>query len=217
MNKNILELVFILDRSGSMHGLERDTVGGFNSMIEKQKSVEGEVLVSTVLFNTKTTVLHDRKPITEIEKMKIKDFETCGCTALLDAIGSSINHISNIHKYIRKEDVPNKVMFVITTDGFENASNVFTSKQIKELIKEKQEKDKWEFLFIGANIDAVETANLYGIDELNAVNYHADKKGTKVLYDSVSETVLNMRTTGKLNKKWRETIDKDFMSRKNND
>ena len=213
MENNILELVFILDRSGSMHGLEKDTVGGFNSMIEKQKQLEGKVFVSTVLFNDKHKLLHDRKLIDEIEPMKESEYETYGCTALLDAVGNSIIHISNIHKYLRKEDVPSKVMFVITTDGLENASNEFNKKTVKKMIEDKQ-REGWEFLFVGANIDAVETAEDYGINTDNAVNYHADAKGTGVLYDTVESAIKHYRTKGQINKNWSKSIKDDFEKRK---
>ena len=215
MENNILELVFILDRSGSMGGLEKDTVGGFNSMIEKQKQLEGKVFVSTVLFNHKYKLLHDRKLIDEIVPMKESEYETDGWTALLDAVGNSITHISNIHKYLRKEDVPSKVMFVITTDGLENASNEFNKKTVKKMIEDKQ-REGWEFLFVGANIDAVETAEDYGINTENAVNYHADTEGTDVLYKTVSSAVENLQKTGKINNNWSLNIKKDFEKRKNN-
>lgn len=189
MKNNITELVFILDRSGSMSGLESDTIGGFNSMIEKQKKQEGLCFVSTVLFDNESKVLHDRVKLTDIPKMTDKDYTVRGCTALIDAIGGAIHHIGNIHKYARPEDVPEHTMFVITTDGQENASHRYTSDQVKKMIEHRREKYGWEFLFIGANIDAVETAARYGIDKDRAVNYNADSKGTKILYESVANAV----------------------------
>ncbi len=210
---NITELVFILDRSGSMAGLESDTIGGFNSMIEKQKKLDGECYVSTVLFDEESEVLHDRLTLSAVPKMTDNDYTVRGCTALIDAIGSAIHHISNIHKYARPEDVPEHTMFVITTDGQENASHRYSSEEVKKMIARQKEKG-WEFLFIGANIDAVETAARYGIDKDKAVNYHADKKGTKILYDSVATAVCNVRASAPLSPDWSKDIAEDYKSRK---
>lgn len=211
---NITELVFILDRSGSMSGLESDTIGGFNSMIEDQKKKDGKCFVSTVLFDHETVVLHDRLPLEKIEKMTDKDYQVRGCTALLDAIGKSIVHIENIHKYAREEDVPENTVFVIITDGFENASKEFSSDRVKKMIENKKKKNNWEFLFIGANIDAVETASHIGISEDRAVNYHADACGTNVVYQTVSKAVGCMRECAPLQADWSEAIDEDYKSRK---
>lgn len=178
MKNNMTELVFILDRSGSMAGLESDTVGGFNSMIEKQKKQDGECYVSTVLFDNESEVLHDRMKLGDVPKMTENDYTVRGCTALIDAIGGAIHHIGNIHKYARPEDVPEHTMFVITTDGQENASHRYTSEQVKNMIDRQKEKYGWEFLFIGANIDAGETAARYGISRDRAVNYNSDGEGT---------------------------------------
>lgn len=213
MKNNITELVFILDRSGSMAGLESDTIGGFNAMIEKQKKLDGECFVSTVLFDDKTEVLHDRVKLSEIKKMTDKDYTVRGCTALVDAIGSSIRHIANIHKYARPEDVPEHTMFVITTDGMENASRIYSGADVKCMIKKEKEKYGWEFIFIGANIDAVETAGAFGIDSSRAVNYRADAKGTKVLYSAVSDAVCNLRSDKPMQDKWREKLDDDYEHR----
>lgn len=210
---NVTELVFILDRSGSMAGLEGDTIGGFNAMINKQKKEEGECYVSTVLFDNESQVLHDRLRLNEIPPMTDNDYTVRGCTALIDAIGGAIHHIGNIHKYARKEDVPEKTMFIITTDGKENASNRYTSEQVKSMIERQKNKYGWEFLFIGANIDAVETATRYGISEDRAVNYHADEKGTAVLYESVACAVSEVRANRPLSSKWKKSIDRDFNSR----
>lgn len=207
---NITELVFILDRSGSMSGLESDTIGGFNAMIEKQKKQEGECYVSTILFDNISEVLHDRVRLEDIQKMTEDDYTVRGCTALIDAIGGAIHHIGNIHKYARKEDVPEHTLFVITTDGMENASRKYTSDQVKKMIKHQKEKYGWEFIFIGANIDAVETAANFGIDRDRAVNYRADSKGTKVLYDTVAEAACNVRASKKLNADWSKQIDDDY-------
>ncbi|MGN0518580.1 MAG: hypothetical protein ACI4II_07640 [Acutalibacteraceae bacterium] len=214
MKNNITELVFILDRSGSMSGLESDTIGGFNSLIEKQRKQDGECYVSTILFDNVSEVLHDRIRLADIPKMTDNDYTVRGCTALIDAIGGAIDHISNIHKYARKEDVPEHTMFVITTDGLENASHIYSSKKVKKMIENKKEKDNWEFLFIGANIDAVETAKNFGISEDRAVNYHADKKGTSVLYNAVSNAVCKVRACTPLTAEWSEEINEDYQQRK---
>ena len=211
---NITELVLILDRSGSMHGLESDTIGGFNSLIEKQKKTEGKCYVSTVLFDNECKVLHDRVKLENVKPMTHNDYQVGGCTALIDAIGGAIKHIGNIHKYARPEDVPAKTMFVITTDGMENASHKFSSDEVKKMIERQKEKYGWEFLFIGANIDAVETAATFGIDKSRAVNYHADKQGTKVVYENVSEAVKYLRDCGGIQPNWSEDIEKDFNARK---
>lgn len=214
MGNNITELVFILDRSGSMAGLETDTIGGFNAMIEKQKSVNGQCWVSTVLFDNHVKVLHDRKDLKDIPKMTEKDYYVGGCTALIDAIGGAIHHIANIHRYARPEDVPEHTMFVITTDGMENASHRYSSDEVKAMVKKEQEKYGWEFLFIGANIDAVETAKRYGFREDRAVNYHADSQGTTIVYDTVAETCCNFRASMPMSSSWSDNINKDYNSRK---
>lgn len=213
-NNNITELVFILDRSGSMSGLESDTVGGFNSMIEKQKKQNEPCYVSTVLFNDVSEVLYDRVKLGDVQKMTEEHYHVQGCTALMDAIGGAIHHIGNIHKYIRNEDVPAHTMFVIMTDGMENASHRYSAAQVKKMIERQKNKYGWEFLFIGANIDAIDTATRFGIDADRAVNYHADKKGTKIVYDAVAEAVCSVRASRPLNADWSEEIDKDYQGRK---
>ena len=210
----ITELVFILDRSGSMSGLEEDTIGGFNSMIEKQKKLDGECYVSTVLFDSRSEVLHDRLKLEDVPKMTEKDYCARGSTALIDALGDAIKHIKNVHKYIRPEDVPAHTMFVITTDGHENASHTYSSSDVKKMIEEQKEKCGWEFLFIGANIDAVETAARYGISESRAVNYNADGEGTDVLYKSVSNAVFCMRASSAIQDDWSADICADYKRRK---
>ena len=212
-NNNITELVFILDRSGSMSGLESDTVGGFNTMIEKQKKQNAPCYVSTVLFNHVSEVLYDRVKLGEVQKMTEEHFCVGGSTALMDAIGGAIHHIGNIHKYIRAEDVPANTMFVIMTDGMENSSQRYSSDQVKDMIERQKKRYGWEFLFIGANIDAVETATRYGIDADRAVNYHADTKGTRVVYESVANAVCNVRANQELRADWSEEIDKDYKRR----
>lgn len=214
MKKDLTELVFILDRSGSMAGLEADTIGGFNSMISKQKKEPGEALVSTVLFNSTSQVIHDRVDITRIEPMTDKEYYVGGCTALVDAVAGAIHHIGNVHKYARKEDVPEHTMFVITTDGMENASHTYTSDQLKKMITRQKEKYGWEFLFLGANIDAVETAKRYGIGRDRAVNYHSDRKGTALNYEVLSEAISSVRCSAPLGDSWKARIDEDYNSRK---
>lgn len=214
IKNNITEMVFILDRSGSMGGLEGDTIGGFNSMLEKQKKESGKCLVSTILFDHQTEVIHDRVDLAEIQPMTEEQYYVRGCTALVDAIGSAIRHIGNIHKYARPEDVPENTVFVIITDGMENASKEYSSDQIKKMIEHEKEKYGWEFLFIGANIDAVETAKHYGIDEDRSVNYHADTQGTNIVYDAVANACCKLRASAPLCNDWSEDINKDYISRK---
>ena len=213
MKKNLTELVFILDRSGSMAGLESDTIGGFNAMIEKQKKEDGECYISTVLFDNVSEVLHDRVKLDDIRPMTDREYTVRGCTALIDALGGAIHHIGNIHKYARPEDVPEHTMFIITTDGMENASQRYSSEQVKRMIERQKEKYGWEFLFIGANIDAVETAKRYGINEDRAVNYNADAKGTGILYESVACAVTNVRKCAPLDNSWRNNLDEDYKKR----
>ena len=213
MKKNLTELVFILDRSGSMRGLERDTIGGFNSMIEKQKREAGEALVSTVLFDTDCTVIYDRVDVQKVAPMTEKEYFVRGCTALLDAIGGAIHHIGNVHKYARPEDVPEHTLFVITTDGMENASRRYSSDRVKEMIQHEKEKYGWEFLFLGANIDAVETAGHFGIDADRAVHYHADAQGTQLNYEVVAEAIAEVRANRQLPKAWKARIDEEFRRR----
>jgi len=214
MKNNITELVFILDRSGSMAGLEADTVGGFNSMIRKQKSEDGECYVSTVLFDNESEVLHDRVRLSEIKPMTEEEYYVRGCTALLDAIGGAIHHIGNVHKYARPEDVPERTLFVITTDGLENASRKYDGKRIKSMIERQKEKYGWEFLFIGANIDAVETAERYGIRKDRAVNYNADEDGTDLLFETVSDTVSAYRKSNSICSSWGARLERDHKNRK---
>ena len=216
MKKNLTEIVFILDRSGSMAGLESDTIGGFNSMIAKQKQTEGEALVSTVLFDNVCEVLHDRVNIQKIAPMTERDYTVRGCTALLDAIGGAIHHIGNVHKYAREEDVPEHTLFVITTDGMENASSRYSAQRVRQMIERQKEKYGWEFLFLGANIDAVETARQFGIGEDRAVNYHADSRGTRLNYEVLSAAISAVRSSAPLDAGWKQKIDRDYKKRGRN-
>lgn len=193
MKTGLTELVMILDRSGSMSGLESDTIGGFNSMIEKQKKEDGEVLVSTVLFDDRTDVIYDRVPISKIEPMTDQQYYVRGCTALLDAVGGAIHHIGNVHKYARDEDVPEKTIFVITTDGLENASRSYSYDKVKKMIERQKERYNWEFIFLGANIDAAAEAARFGIDASRSARYEHDGIGTALNYSVVSETIGKMR------------------------
>lgn len=207
------ELVFILDRSGSMFGLERDTIGGFNSMIDKQRKEPGKALVSTVLFDNYSEVIHDRVPLENVPCMTEEEYFVRGCTALLDAVGGAIHHIGNIHKYARKEDVPEKTLFIITTDGMENASHRYTYEKVHAMIKRQQEKYGWEFLFLGANIDAAAEAKRFGIDESRAANFHCDEEGTALNYEVISEAIMSGRCGCALSDDWKERIDEDYKKR----
>ena len=217
MRENLTELVFILDRSGSMSGLESDTIGGFNSLIKKQKKEEGEAVVSTVLFDDVSEVIHDRTPIEDVKKLTEKDYYVRGCTALLDAVGDAIHHIGNVQKYARDEDRPAKTLFVITTDGLENASRKYKIKDIKKMIKRQTQKYDWEFIFLGANIDAIEVAGNMGIKADRAANYHCDEVGTALNYAVLEETVSRVRSCapGMIHKTlaggaWKAKIDRDY-------
>lgn len=214
MKNNITEMVFILDKSGSMSGLESDTIGGFNSMIKKQKAKDGKAFVSTILFSDSSTVVHDRIDISEVKPMTDEDYCVGGCTALVDAIGGAIRNIETIHKYARKEDVPENTIFIITTDGMENASHKYSSEEVKKMIEREKEKNGWEFLFVAANIDAVETASHFGIGSDRAVNYHADGCGTGVVYEALECAVSQVRSGKKLSGKWSRKINEDYNNRK---
>ena len=213
MKKNLTEIIFILDRSGSMQGLEKDTIGGFNSLIEKQKKIEGDALISTVLFANESKVIHDRVDVKDVKPMTENNYITGGCTALLDAIGNAIHHISNIHKYARKEDVPEHTLFVITTDGMENASRTYTYPKVKKLIENQKEKHGWEFMFLGANIDAVNVASYMGIDENRAVNFNCDSEGTELNYEVLNDAIGVLRKCSYVSADWKKRIDKDFKKR----
>ena len=193
MKKGLTEVVFILDRSGSMSGLEADTIGGYNSMLKKQQKEEGEVLISTVLFDDRTEVLHDRVPIDRVRPITEDDYYVRGCTALLDAVGGAIHHIGNIHKYARSEDVPEKTLFIITTDGMENASRRYNYDKVKKMVERQKNRYGWEFIFLGANIDAVEVAGRFGVAASRAVRYECDEAGTQLNFEVMSRMVSKAR------------------------
>ena len=222
MKKTLTEIVYILDRSGSMSGLEADTIGGFNSMIEKQKQTGEKAYVSTVLFDDRNEVIHDRVPIEKVDKITNKEYFVRGSTALLDAVGGAIKHIINIHKYAREEDRPDKTIFVITTDGMENASMNYNYEQVKKMIEKEQKEYGWEFIFIGANIDACAEAERFGIRKERAVNYMHDDIGTKLVYEGVSQAMCaameadspTVMEESLSNDRWKKEIVFDFLRRK---
>ena len=216
MKKGLTELVFILDMSGSMSHLADDTIGGFNSVLKEHKDGQGEILVTTYLFNNESRMIHDRLPIADVPLLTEKDYSARSCTALLDAIGGAIEHIVGIHRYIREEDIPEHTVFVITTDGMENASRRFSAEHIRDKIRHEQEKYGWEFLFLAANIDAVETAASYGIERHHAVNYSADEEGTFAVYESVNYAMRNVRERGRVDSDtaWRKKVDSDYRRKK---
>ena len=209
-----LEVVFILDRSGSMGGLEADTIGGFNSMLEKQKKGGGDIIWSTVLFDHISEVVHDRVDIDKVSKLDEETYFVRGCTALLDAVGGAIHHIGNVHKYAREEDRPDKTLFVITTDGMENASVIYDYKQVKHMIKRQSERYGWEFIFLGANIDAAEVAGRMGIRKERAARFHNDDIGIAGNFDVMSDVVMEYSTTGCLKTELLDCIREDYRSRK---
>ena len=211
------ELVFILDRSGSMAGLEKDTIGGFNSMLEKQRKEPGNAVVSTVLFDNQAEVIHDRVALADVPDLTDREYYVRGCTALLDAVGGAIYHIGNVHKYARREDVPEKTLFIITTDGMENASRRYTYDKVRRMIEHEKEKYGWEFLFLGANIDAAAEAKRFGIDESMAANYHCDEEGTALNYEVISEAITSVRAcAAPLSADWKKKIDADYRRRGRN-
>ena len=213
MNKNLTEIVFILDRSGSMAGLESDTIGGFNAMVEKQKKEPGEALLSAVLFSDESSVIYDRTDIQKVEPMTDRQYSVGGCTALLDAIGGAVKHIANVHKYAREEDRPGKTIFVITTDGMENASRRYTYEDVKKLVAHEQEKYGWEFLFLGANMDAISAARSFGIRSDRAVRYNSDGAGTSLNFKVVSETIASARAGRAIKADWSAPIAADYQKR----
>lgn len=213
MNNNLTEIVFILDRSGSMAGLEDDTIGGFNAMLEKQKKETGEAFLSTILFSDESVVLYDRVDIRKAEPMNEQQYQVQGCTALLDAIGGAVHHIANVHKYAREEDRPGKTIFVITTDGMENSSRHYSYDKVQRMVKHEQEKYGWEFLFLGANMDAISAARSFGIREDRAVRYAGDRKGTNLNFRVVSDTIGSVRCNRPISADWSAEIREDVQER----
>lgn len=213
MKTNMTELVFILDKSGSMSGLEKDTIGGFNSMLEKQKAVEGECRITTVLFDNDYTLLHDRIDIRAVGPMTNADYVAGGSTALLDAIGFTMNKLIGVQKNTSKEYQADKIMFVIITDGEENSSREYSADKIRSMIKHEKEKYGWEFIFLGANIDARQTAQHFGIDAECAVDYVPDARGTQLNFEAMAETVACYRTYGMIPNEPMEAIRKDMRKR----
>ena len=216
MKNDVTELVFILDSSGSMESLTDDTIGGFNSVLKEQSEKEGKVLVTTILFSNDSRMLHDRLPIEKVPAMTRNDYRAYGCTALMDALGDAIRHIVDIHRYARPEDVPGETLFVITTDGMENASHRYSSEQVRRMVKHEEEKYGWEFIFLAANIDAVETAERLGVDRPHAVDYLSDQCGTAAMYQTVNNAVSAKRAGIRLgsDNSWRRHADEDFIKRK---
>ena len=215
MKKGLTELVFILDRSGSMAGLESDTIGGYNEVLRRHKEEEGEALVSTVLFDDRMEVLHDRVPVKDVQPITSKEYYVRGCTALLDAVGAAIRHIADVHKIAGKENVPEKTIFVITTDGMENASRNYTYNKVRKMIERRKEKHGWEFLFLGANIDAVAEAGRLGIGAERAVRFHNDSAGVALNFRALANVTSGMRhmPAASVGSEWKEEIEKDFASR----
>ena len=216
MKKGLTELVFILDRSGSMAGLEKDTIGGFNAMIEKQKQEEGEAYISTVLFDHEIKLIHDRVPLREIRPLTEQEYFARGSTALIDAMGSAIRRIRDIHRVADRKDLPQRTLFVITTDGMENSSVLYSSGEVRQMVQQMKQEQDWEFLFLGANIDAVETAGTFGIDEDRAVNYSCDSQGADLNFESIGEAVCSIRENRPLSRNWKQKIDEDFKTRRKN-
>ena len=214
MKKDLTELVFILDRSGSMSGLEEDTIGGFNALLKKQQATPGKAILSTVLFNHHSEVLHDRLDVKKVESISEMDYSVGGSTALLDAVGRSINYIRKIHNCMDNEEVPEKTIFIITTDGMENASEYYDYKQVKLMIESQTERKGWEFIFLGANIDSMDVARRFGIHEDHSANFHSDKEGTKLNYDVLSDAIDEVRKNKSIKADWKNRIDEDYKNRK---
>lgn len=213
MNNNLTEIVFILDRSGSMAGLEDDTIGGFNAMLEKQRSESGEAILSAVLFDHESEVVYDRVDLRKIEPMTDRQYYVRGSTALLDAIGGAVRHIANVHKYAREEDRPGRTVFIVTTDGMENSSREYSCAQVRRMVKREQEENGWEFLFLGANMDAISAADSFGIRADRAVRFACDGAGTSLNYEVVSKTVSKLRRGKGIDAKWSEEIEADYAMR----
>ncbi|MFH5882235.1 vWA domain-containing protein [Liberiplasma polymorphum] len=214
MKKDCVEMVFILDRSGSMSGLENETIGGFNGMLKKQKALENEAYITTILFDNDYEVLHNRVPLKEVQNLTQKDYYVRGTTALLDAIGKTIEKIEAKHTYLPVSQRPEKTIFIITTDGMENQSRLYGVEEIKTMIEKQRLRHDWEFLFLGANIDAVKTAHMYGIDASRVADFHADKEGVNLCYEEIGNTLNELRLHKKINNSWNKNIKSDYASRK---
>lgn len=212
MKKDLTEIVFILDRSGSMSGLEADTIGGYNSMLEKQKKEEGEAIISTVLFDDQTEILHDRNNIDKVKNITDKDYYVRGCTALLDAVGGAIHHIGRVQKELPEDERPEKTLFIITTDGMENASRLYSYDKVKKMVEKKKKKQHWEFIFLGANIDAIEVAERFGVAANRAVRYESDSIGTALNYDVMSKLVSRARACGSAKLMGKAFDDEDMLA-----
>ena len=213
MKKDLTELVFILDMSGSMSSLTGDTIGGFNSVLKEHNDGNGEVLVTTYVFNNESKMLHDRLPIADVPAMTEKDYSARGCTALLDAIGGAIQHIAGIHRYAREEDVPEHTIFVITTDGMENASHRYSSDEVKAMVRKQKEQHGWEFLFLGANMDAISAARSFGIREDRAVRYACDSVGTSLNFAVTAQAISRLRKGKGIDADWSAPIAEDYEKR----
>lgn len=213
MKKGLTELVFILDKSGSMAGLETDTIGGYNSMLAKQQAVDGECYITTVLFDNNYRLLHDRIDLRAVSPITEKEYQVGGSTALLDAIGKTIHKIIDVQKYTAEDYRAEKVLFVIITDGEENSSREYSAEVIKALIEQQKKDYGWEFVFLGANIDAVETAGRFGISPDRAQNFHADKKGIELNFYAVSGLATSLRECSAIPERWNEEIEEDYRKR----
>ncbi len=214
MKKGLTELIFILDRSGSMSGLESDTIGGYNAMIEKQRGESGEAMITTVLFDDNYELLHDRINLKGIKPLTTKEYYVRGTTALLDAVGKTIQKMINVQKNTVESEKAEKVLFVITTDGQENASLEYTYSKIKTLIENQKHQYDWEFIFLGANIDAVSEARKFGIDSSRAARFNNDSEGIHLNYEAVSEAISELRADNIISSKWKNSIDADYQNRK---
>jgi uncharacterized protein YegL len=210
---NLTEFVFILDRSGSMSGLEGDTISGYNSMLARQQTEPGEARITTVLFDHQYEVLHDRLDLKAVSPITEQEYFVRGSTALLDALGRTIHKIGSAQKFSKPEYRADKVIFIITTDGMENASCVYTYGEVKAQIERQKSRYGWEFIFLGANIDAVETAARFGIDRNRAQNYHADSKGSQVIYEAIACATVEFRKNATLSDDWKQEIEKDYHRR----
>ncbi len=214
MKKGLTNVIFVLDKSGSMFGLESDTIGGFNSMLSKQKRISDEAILSLILFNDDIEIVYQNTPIDNVKDLTIRDYQTGGCTALLDAIGITISKIENFYQKLSKEELPEKTVVIIITDGYENASREYSLSQIKSLVERKKLKNNWEFIFLGANIDAINTAESFGINSNRAANFHNDSRGIQANFGALSEAIASTRFGNSIDDSWKDEIDKDFKNRK---